>query len=128
VQGWLRTKVTLQHDFPSEAVAEAYRHPQVDESQERFEWGLPDIDGLRRFARGKMGWPDEKVDELVLPILKRFAEAEQAAQDPSSAGLQTSINDFFAAASSNRRLNPKIKRSFLPTSRCRHASVHPISR
>jgi DNA excision repair protein ERCC-5 len=111
-QGWLRTKVTLREDFPSGAVAEAYRHPQVDDSQERFEWGLPDLDGLRRFAQAKMGWPDDKVDELVLPLLQRQAEAEHAAAaagDGSQAGgdLQTAISDFF---SSNRRLNPKIKR------------------
>ncbi len=110
-QGWLRTKVTLREDFPSGAVAEAYRHPQVDDSQERFEWGLPDLDGLRRFARAKMGWPDDKVDELVLPLLQRQAEAEHAAaaagDGTQAGGLQTAISDFF---SSNRRLNPKIKR------------------
>jgi len=35
--------------FPSRAVVEAYLHPTIDESQESFSWGEPNIDGLREY-------------------------------------------------------------------------------
>jgi len=118
VQRCLKKKVKLSPDFPSAAVVDAYLHPQIDESQECFDWGLPDLDGLRRypsdpllcssastyltffrFAKAKMGWPEEKVDELVLPILKLQAASAET--------TQTTITEF---SSTNRRLTPKLKR------------------
>lgn len=46
----MRSKVKLPDDFPSRIVEEAYLHPQVDESREHFAWGMPDLEGLRRYA------------------------------------------------------------------------------
>lgn len=50
-----------------------------------------------------MGWSEDKVDELVLPVMQRIAEYGQGAPDQR---VQSSIGDFFPA----QRVSPKIKR------------------
>ena len=35
--------------FPDRAVWEAYMEPEVEKSEEVFEWGNPDLDLLRRY-------------------------------------------------------------------------------
>ena len=39
----------LSTDFPDRRVFDAYMRPQVDDSEARFEWGLPDLDSLREY-------------------------------------------------------------------------------
>lgn len=51
-----------------------------------FEWSSPDIDGLRRFAGTTFGWSREKIDDLILPPIRRFVE--------SLSSRQTSIRNF----------------------------------
>lgn len=43
----MRTKIDIPDDFPSEKVVEAYLQPEVDPSDERFSWSLPDLDAIR---------------------------------------------------------------------------------
>jgi DNA excision repair protein ERCC-5 len=33
---------------------DAYYHPAVDESEEPFKWGLPDLDGLQQYVNANM--------------------------------------------------------------------------
>ncbi|XP_071489512.1 DNA excision repair protein ERCC-5-like [Diadema antillarum] len=84
VKGKLR-KLTLPGDFPNPCVADAYLSPMVDESEDPFEWGVPDLDLIREFARERMGWQKSKVDETLLPVLKRLNEKQ----------AQTKITSFF---------------------------------
>ncbi|XP_072180098.1 DNA excision repair protein ERCC-5 homolog [Diadema setosum] len=84
VKGKLR-KLTLPEDFPNPRVADAYLSPMVDESEDPFEWGVPDLDLIREFARERMGWQKSKVDETLLPVLKRLNEKQ----------AQTKITSFF---------------------------------
>ncbi|BFZ00205.1 hypothetical protein BsWGS_03244 [Bradybaena similaris] len=60
--------------FPSEAVVDAYLHPQVDDSTEKFTWGLPDLDLLREFTKYKFGWSKEKADQSLLPMMKQLSK------------------------------------------------------
>lgn len=73
----LKQKIVLDDDFPSERVADAYLHPRVDESTEKFQWSRPDLDSLRQFARNKFGWTKELIDELLLPVMKRFDQKRE---------------------------------------------------
>ena len=42
------TKLNLQNALRANYVQrDAYYHPTVDNSEEPFKWGLPDLDGLR---------------------------------------------------------------------------------
>jgi hypothetical protein len=70
---------------------EAYLNPAVDQSEERFQWGLPDLDGLRRydyafcsmlrnlilgcrFLADELSWSVDKIDETILPIIRRMTQ------------------------------------------------------
>lgn len=75
---------------------DAYYHPTVDSSEEPFKWGLPDLDALRqyvtcrhplilhsdnycrnRFFNAELGWAQEKVDDLLLPIIHKMGKRNQ---------------------------------------------------
>ncbi|XP_076811262.1 DNA excision repair protein ERCC-5-like isoform X2 [Clavelina lepadiformis] len=73
IKGQLR-KVNLPSSFPSQMVVDAYIKPVVNESKETFSWGLPDLDGIRDFASERLKWARGRVDEALLPILKRASE------------------------------------------------------
>nr|CAD7455406.1 unnamed protein product [Timema tahoe] len=81
--------VSLNDGFPSKAVVEAYLKPHVDESQESFSWGSPNLDSLRDYARSKFGWTPSKTDEILVPVLKRHNEAKS----------QRSIASYFKVTS-----------------------------
>ncbi|KAK0667198.1 hypothetical protein QBC41DRAFT_374856 [Cercophora samala] len=76
------TKLFLPLGFPSPAVFDAYLHPEVDDSQEAFQWGVPDLEGLRQFLMSTIGWSKERTDEVLVPVIRdvnrREAEGTQA--------------------------------------------------
>ncbi|OBZ72087.1 DNA repair protein rad13 [Grifola frondosa] len=67
----------LSNDWPNPAVRDAYYHPTVDESDEPFKWGLPDLDALRNFFNSELGWNQAKVDDLLLPIIHKMNKRGQ---------------------------------------------------
>lgn len=56
--------------FPNTAVIQAYRDAKVDQNKDKFTYGRPDLQLLRRFCLDKFGWPQDKADELLVPVLK----------------------------------------------------------
>ncbi|CAB3368985.1 Hypothetical predicted protein [Cloeon dipterum] len=76
-----RLKTSLRdvcfHDgFPSEAVVNAYIHPQVSEAKDRFSWSKPDIEGLIKFTAVKFGWSKTHAESVLDPVIKRMAETK----------------------------------------------------
>jgi len=71
-------------------VRDAYYHPKVDNSEEPFKWGMPDLDGLRMFFHQELGWQQSKVDELLLPIIQRMNKRNQTA----ALNKQGVLNEF----------------------------------
>ncbi len=69
---------------------DAYYAPTVDESDEPFAWGLPDLDSLRTFW-GIPALPVTKTDQYLLPIIERQNARARAR------GNQTTLdrNGFF---------------------------------
>lgn len=59
-------------DFPNPLVKEAYLHPTVDSSKQQFKWGQPQLDSLRVFLMEAFGWPEEKADQVLLPVLQEM--------------------------------------------------------
>ncbi|XP_072033149.1 DNA excision repair protein ERCC-5-like [Amphiura filiformis] len=78
-------KLTINPGFPNPHVREAYLKPVVDESKEKFTWGSPDLDLLREFASAKLGWNRSKIDEMLLPVLRKLNEKQ----------VQSKINHYF---------------------------------
>ncbi|CAG4997697.1 unnamed protein product [Parnassius apollo] len=77
--------VQLTDDFPSMRVVQAYLEPNVEKSDEKFTWGKMDITILRDYAKTKFGWSQNKLDEIIKPVLSRLAECKS----------QRSIQDYF---------------------------------
>ncbi|KAJ0386374.1 hypothetical protein COL922a_004551 [Colletotrichum nupharicola] len=76
------TKLFLPTGFPNPAVTDAYLRPEVDSSPEQFQWGVPDLEGLRQFLMATIGWSKERTDEVLVPVIrdmnKRDVEGTQA--------------------------------------------------
>jgi DNA excision repair protein ERCC-5 len=62
----------IPEDFPSSLVIDAYYHPAVDNSSQKFVWGQPQLDSLRIFLMEAFGWPEEKADQVLLPVLREM--------------------------------------------------------
>lgn len=95
----LRSKlknIELTEGFPSKDIAEAYLHPIVDQSDDKFSWGYPDSETIREFAKRNFGWTKTKTDETLLPVLKKLDEKKS----------QQSIKNYFQKEStvSNKEL------------------------
>ncbi|RDA93519.1 hypothetical protein CP533_4003 [Ophiocordyceps camponoti-saundersi (nom. inval.)] len=82
------TKLFLPPGFPNPAVYDAYHHPEVDDSAEAFQWGVPDLEGLRRFLMSTIGWSQERTDEVLVPVIRDMNRREVE-------GTQSNITKFF---------------------------------
>ncbi|KAI1827796.1 PIN domain-like protein [Xylaria intraflava] len=82
------TKLFLPPGFPSPAVSDAYLHPEVDHSAEQFQWGSPDVEGLRQFLMSTVGWSQERTDEVLVPVIRDMNRRE-------AEGTQSNITRFF---------------------------------
>ncbi|KAL4712953.1 hypothetical protein ACJJTC_012023 [Scirpophaga incertulas] len=77
--------VSLSEEFPSVRVVQAYMEPTVEKSEETFLWGELDITILRDYTKTKFGWSQNKLDEIIKPVLKRMTERKS----------QKTLQDYF---------------------------------
>lgn len=82
------TKLFLPPGFPNLAVDEAYLEPEVDSSTEPFQWGVPDLEGLRQFLMATIGWSKERTDEVLVPVIRDLNKRDME-------GTQSNITRFF---------------------------------
>ncbi|KAI1448664.1 PIN domain-like protein [Annulohypoxylon stygium] len=82
------TKLFLPSGFPSPAVFDAYLHPEVDSATEQFQWGVPDVAGLRLFLMSTIGWSEDRTDEVLMPVVRDMNRRE-------AEGTQSNITRFF---------------------------------
>ncbi|KAH7042554.1 hypothetical protein BKA57DRAFT_382304, partial [Linnemannia elongata] len=85
----LDREIHLPSTFPDPHIADAYAHPIVDDDDAKFQWGIPDLDGLRDYLRKSMSWDRGEVDRVLLPIIRQMAA--QASQQQT----QTTLDSFF---------------------------------
>ncbi|KAL2020709.1 hypothetical protein VTK56DRAFT_8009 [Thermocarpiscus australiensis] len=85
------TRLFLPAGFPSPAVFDAYLRPEVDSSPEPFQWGVPDLEGLRRFLMDTIGWSQERTDEVLVPVIRDMNRREVE-------GTQSNITRYFAGS------------------------------
>lgn len=83
------TKLFLPLGFPNAAVFDAYLEPEVDGSAEPFQWGVPDVEGLRRFLTATIGWSKERTDEVLVPVIRDMNRR-------SAEGTQSNITRFLS--------------------------------
>ncbi|KAI1459539.1 PIN domain-like protein [Annulohypoxylon moriforme] len=82
------TKLFLPTGFPSPAVFDAYLHPEVDSNAEHFQWGIPNVVGLRQFLMSTVGWGEERTDDFLMPVIKIMNQR-------GAEGTQSNITRFF---------------------------------
>ena len=72
--------------LPDSAAVQAYLHPKVNSSREKFTWNDIDICLIKDFLFKKLGWRGSKVDETLKPVLESL----------NSKTSQKSITNFFS--------------------------------
>ncbi|KOB67908.1 DNA-repair protein complementing XP-G cells [Operophtera brumata] len=77
--------ISLNDEFPSVRVVQAYLEPNIEQSEDKFSWGELDITVLRDYTKAKFGWSQNKLDEIIKPVLKRMVERKS----------QKSMQDYF---------------------------------
>jgi DNA excision repair protein ERCC-5 len=82
------TKLFLPAGFPTTQVREAYMKPEVDDSPEAFQWGVPDLEGLRQFLMATIGWSKERTDEVLVPVIRDMNRRDVE-------GTQSNITRYF---------------------------------
>ncbi|KZP00582.1 hypothetical protein CALVIDRAFT_280525 [Calocera viscosa TUFC12733] len=98
----------LPSDWPNSNVRDAYYHPTVDESAEPFKWGLPDLDALRVFLREELGWNPGKVDDTLLPIIRKVGQRGKAAQ----ANKQGTLSSYFDVSVGSGAYEPRKRQAY----------------
>ncbi|SCU86555.1 LAFA_0E01552g1_1 [Lachancea sp. 'fantastica'] len=81
-------EVVLGSEFPSDLVREAYLRPEVDHDTTKFSWGVPDLDRLREFFKSTVGWPKEKTDEVMVPLIREVNNRKKT-------GMERTLTSFF---------------------------------
>ncbi|KAJ5551466.1 DNA excision repair protein Rad2 [Penicillium sp. DV-2018c] len=81
------SKIFLPPSFPDNKVDEAYLEPEVDDDPSQFQWGVPDLNGLRSFLMTTIGWSQERTDEVLVPVIRDMNRREQE-------GTQSNITQF----------------------------------
>ncbi|KIJ52582.1 hypothetical protein M422DRAFT_776205 [Sphaerobolus stellatus SS14] len=98
----------LPEDWPNPIVRDAYYHPTVNESEEPFKWGLPDLDALHQFLQEELGWSQNKVDDLLVPIIRQMGQREKNA----SANRQGTLDNYFDVSLGGGNYAPRKKQAY----------------
>ncbi|KAG0344420.1 DNA repair protein rad2 [Podila humilis] len=104
-------KVHLPSTFPDPIVAEAYTSPLVDDDEAKFQWGIPDLDGLRDFLRGSIGWDQGEVDRILLPIIRQMSK--------ESNQTQMTLDGFFDWSVGTNVIKPPMRTNLHKSARLR---------
>ncbi|RAO69091.1 uncharacterized protein BHQ10_005103 [Talaromyces amestolkiae] len=98
----MATKIFLPPSFPDRHIDEAYIQPEVDNDPSEFQWGVPDLNGLRSFLMATIGWSQERTDEVLIPVIRDMNKREQE-------GTQSNITRFMAGALGAGAFAPRVR-------------------
>ncbi len=87
----------MPSNFPDQNIFDAYMNPRVDDYKEAFEWGVPDVDNIRRYLQRKLGWSFEKIDQIILPAIRHMASRQNTP-------IQSTLDSFL-------KVEPKLHKS-----------------
>ncbi|KAJ5307620.1 XPG/RAD2 endonuclease [Penicillium atrosanguineum] len=98
------SKIFLAPSFPDTRVDEAYLEPEVDSDPSQFQWGIPDLNGLRHFLMATIGWSQERTDEILVPVIRDMNRREQE-------GTQSNITQFMQGPQGAGAFAPRVRGS-----------------
>jgi DNA excision repair protein ERCC-5 len=96
------TKLFLPPPFPDSRIDEAYLNPEVDKDPSAFEWGVPDLAGLRDFLMATVGWSQDRTDEVLVPVIRDMNQKQ-------AEGTQSNITHFFEGSTGAGVFAPRKK-------------------
>ncbi|KAJ5095838.1 XPG/RAD2 endonuclease [Penicillium alfredii] len=96
------SKIFLPPAFPDARVAAAYLEPEVDSDRSQFQWGVPDLNGLRHFLMTTVGWSQERTDEILVPVIRDMNRRDQE-------GTQSNITQFMQGPQGAGAFAPRIR-------------------
>ena len=98
------SKIFLPPSFPDLRVDTAYLEPEVDSDPSAFQWGIPDLHGLRNFLMTTIGWSRERTDEVLVPVIRDMNRREEE-------GTQSNITNFFNGPQGAGAFAPRVRAS-----------------
>lgn len=98
----------IEKGFPSQAVAQAYVNPTVDESNEKFTWVKPNLLLLSDYVRQKFGWTKLKFEEVINPVVKKLTEG--SSQKTIAEYFKVQIVPKFTEKNLSKRVQSAVKR------------------
>uniref|UniRef100_A0A060T6D4 ARAD1B15004p n=1 Tax=Blastobotrys adeninivorans TaxID=409370 RepID=A0A060T6D4_BLAAD len=117
----LMAKLFLNDSFPDANVQRAYENPEVDMDPSPFEWGEPQLDGLRQYLASSTGWTWDQVNEMLVPVI-REKNKQLSQQDKDRVHKhQATLDDY------NLRM-PGLKRVELGGSKRMYKAMQQIKR
>ncbi|KAJ1968978.1 DNA repair protein rad2 [Dispira parvispora] len=122
----LAPKLELPEVFPDPDVQSAYVHPVVSKDDTIFQWGYPDLDGLRDYLIPRLAWPQEKLDQLIVPILRKVYQrppTQSEGSASSSASPHSTLLDFFSPGADTVSLGTGFGTPWLPQKFLGHKST-----
>lgn len=96
------SKIFLPPSFPDSHVDTAYLEPEVDSDPSPFQWGVPDLNGLRNFLMATIGWSQERTDEILVPVIRDMNRRDQE-------GTQSNITSFFTGPQGAGAFAPRVQ-------------------
>ncbi|EKV08085.1 DNA excision repair protein Rad2 [Penicillium digitatum] len=96
------SKIFLPPSFPDSKVDEAYLEPAVDDDPSPFQWGVPDLNGLRTFLMTTIGWSQERTDEVLVPVIRDMNRRDQE-------GTQSNITQFMQGPQGAGAFAPRVR-------------------
>jgi DNA excision repair protein ERCC-5 len=94
-------KIFLPPSFPDPLVEDAYLNAIVDSDPSPFEWGVPDLQGLREFLMSALGWTQERTDQTLVPVIKDMNRKQ-------AEGTQANITSFIDGTTAAGSFAPRV--------------------
>ncbi|OKL56381.1 hypothetical protein UA08_08194 [Talaromyces atroroseus] len=98
----MASKLFLPPSFPDRHIDEAYLNPEVDSDTSEFQWGVPDLNGLRKFLMATIGWSQERTDEVLVPVIRDMNKREQE-------GTQSNITRYMSGGLGAGAFAPRVR-------------------
>lgn len=96
---------SVKESFPDTKVAEAYLHPQVNQSTDSFSFKAPQLFKVRKYCSDIMGWTDDEITSKVNPVIKKCVSETSSQPRIDSFYVSYHDNSKFATIRSNRLRN-----------------------
>ncbi|KAJ3119361.1 DNA repair protein rad2 [Nowakowskiella sp. JEL0407] len=107
----LAKRTTLPKNFPDPRVEAAYLKPQVNEDITPIQWGMPNLQAVRKYMEDKLRWDEKKTDEVLLPVIRETNRRMYEGPSKQQQTLEKFFEnvDYGSKTSKKRKKEPKRK-------------------